>query len=188
MSFIDFCIAEVHSLEKMRRRTRRKRARGVRDTHCWNLWQQILELVQRLGVGSHSNGYGTVKGSQRGFQHEYGTAKGIHYEINTLLACHRKPFITSSLLLLQPFLVSLLLLPDLRVISLVVHCLASSRSWHKCNILNWAILIPIPVSHQVILLPCDYILLCLDLYLFRIFLNYLFYCKLKVCCGYASGL
>lgn len=45
MSFIDFCIAEVDSLEKMRRRMRGRRARGGRDTHWWNLWQQILELV-----------------------------------------------------------------------------------------------------------------------------------------------
>lgn len=45
MSFIDFCIAEVDSLEKTRRRTRGRRARGGRDTHWWNLWQQILELV-----------------------------------------------------------------------------------------------------------------------------------------------
>lgn len=49
MSFMDFCIAEVDSLEKMRRKTRGRRASGGKNTHCWNLWQQILELVERTG-------------------------------------------------------------------------------------------------------------------------------------------
>lgn len=146
-----------------------------------------------MGVGSHSNGYGTVKGSQWGFQHEYGTAKGIYYEINTLLACDRKPFITSSLLHLQPFLYYS---PPL---SLFFSCqtqgyfFSCTTAWQVLDLgLNVTFLTGLLWSQTLLATKSSFcpvtITSLFRLYPFHIFLIYLFYCKLKVCCGYSSGL